>query len=364
MKKALLQTALLLAGLVLFAQPSQAQQQLPAKFANDPVAKALGPEVFNAALKEGSLHIYGSETVQDFMNARKKAFEDRFGIKIEPTIGTQRKVVDRLRTEISVGKPVCDVIAVTDQYMLEVYPLNMLEKWRPPGRELDNISKEVFPTDPEGFWWPAGVSAQGLAINTDMVKKEDFPKSYWDIADPKWKGKVAIRDPRSAAGGAWMFLHFYTRPDLGIDYIKKLKATADPFILSGQVDQLRDAVLLGRFAIGFNGRGELARDLPKGSPVAFHVPQEGLAWTPQSIALVKDAKRSNAGKVFLTWFYDEIDNLQAWSNTSRPIPHPQITPEVPEMSLTAYPLMPGIPGKLLGEPDFFFKEMEQIFGKR
>ncbi len=349
---------------ILGSGPAPAQQ-LPARLANDPVAQALGPDVINAALKEGVVNWYGSDTTMDFLNAgRKKAFEDRFGIKIEVLGAPLRRIVDRVRTEISVNNLVCDVLAVTDTYMLEMYPQDMLEKWRPLGRELANIDPNVFPSNPEGYWWPAGISAQALAVNTDMVKAADMPKSYWDIADPKWKGKVAMRDPRSAAGGAWQMLHIYLHPDLGINYIKKLKETVNPFILTGQIDQLRDAVLLGQFPIGFNGRGEIIRDVPKRAPIAFVVPKEGLAWTPQSIAIVKGAKRMNAAKVLLTWFYDDVENLQVWSYTSRPIPHPKVKLDIPEMNPSNYPVMKAIPGEILGNPDFFFNEMETVFGKR
>ena len=112
-------------------------------------------------------------------------------------------------------------------------------------------------------------------LDTNMVKPEDYPKSYWDIVDPKWKGRVAIRDPRSSGGGAWHMLGIYNTEGMGIDYIKKLKATVEPFIVRGGSRKLRDAIARGQFALGFSGRGENIRDLPKGTPVKFVVPKEG-----------------------------------------------------------------------------------------
>lgn len=359
----ILLTALLM-GTGTAAVPAQAQESLPAKFANDPVAKALGPEIFNKALKEGQVNWYGADVTDSFLQAGgKERFEKRFGIKIIPTIGRLREQADRIRTEQSVGKPIADMFDGNDQYMLELHGLGFLQQWRPPAPELDRINKKAFVRDPAGFWWPVYLSAQALLVNTNMVKEADIPKSYKDLLDPKWKGKVAARDPRSSSGGGWQFLHFYVEPTLGIDYIKKVKEIIDPFILTGGSEQARDAIATGRFALGFGGRGENIRDLPKGTPVKYVVPKEGLAWTPASMTLLKGAKNENAAKVVMTWFY-EVPQLKLWSEASRPVPHPDATPPIPEMSVSDYPLMDPIPAQLLAKPNAFFKEMEQTFGVR
>ena len=104
-------------------------------------------------------------------------------------------------------------------------------------------------------------------------------------------------------------------------------------------------------------------DLPKGAPLAFIVPKEGLAWVPSSIAIMKAAPHPNAAKVLLTWFY-EMEQLQLWSSVARGVPHPDIRPPIPQMSVTEYPLMRRIPDEMLANFDPFFKQMEQVFGIR
>jgi iron(III) transport system substrate-binding protein len=358
---------ILFSGTLLLAMSAPgvlAQEKLPARLANDPVAKALGAKIINAAIKEGKVVWYGGNTGQDFMDAGgKKRFEKRFGIKVEIVSGRLRGMTDRIRTEAAVGRLTADVYEANDQYMLELHSLGRLEKWRPPAPILNEIPKAVFVREPVGYWWPVHMSAQAIVVNTKMVKPEDYPKSYWDIIDPKWKGKVAIRDPRSSGGGAWQMLNIYAQPGMGLDYIKKLKAIVAPFIIRGGSRRIRGAIARGQFALGFSGRGEFIRDLPKSAPVKFIVPKEGLAWTPSSITLLKGAPHPNAGKVSITWFY-EIENLQLWTENGRPVPHPKIKTPIPEMSVTDYPLMKKIPEKWLGKPNFFFKEMEKIFGVR
>ena len=347
----------------LAVQPAAAQDQLPAHLANDPVAKALGPAVINAAIKEGAVNLYSGTTTRDFLQSGGQAnFEKRFGIKVKPLTTELRKLVDRIRTEISVGRVVADIFEGNDQYMLELYRLNALAKWKPPAPELDRISKEAFVIEPQAIWWPTHISAQGLVVNPNLVDPKEI-QSYWDVINPKFKGKVAIRDPRSSGGGAWHMLGIQNTPGLGADYIVKFKSTVEPFILSGGSNVIRDAVVRGQFAIGFSGRGDFFQDLPKGAPLAWVVPKEGLAWTPSSIALINGAPNPNAAKVFMTWLY-EVKQLQFWSDQGRPIPHPDVTSPIPEMSLAGVKLMTRIPDEQLDQPNFFFKEMEKVFGIR
>ena len=251
-----------------------------------------------------------------------------------------------------------------DQYHMELYRAGVLEKYTPPAPALAAYDKTVFTKDPVGYWTPLFISAQALIVNTNLLKKEEYPKSYLDILNPKWKGRVATRDPRSAGGGGWQFLQMYDNAKFGAEYIRKLKEIVDPFIVPGGSRDMRDAVLTGRFPLGFSGRPEFLTDVPKGSPLAYLVPKEGVTWLPHSTALIKNAPHPNAAKVAMTWFY-EIPNLQLLAKEGgRMIPHPKIKMPIPEMELSNNIMMEGIPAAHLADPSFFFKEMEKIFGRR
>src|SRR6186997_1859600 len=81
--------------------------------------------VINAAIKEGAINLYSATTTRDFLQAGGQAnFEKRFGIKIKPLTAELRKLVDRIRTEISVVRVVADIFEGNDQYMLELHKLN------------------------------------------------------------------------------------------------------------------------------------------------------------------------------------------------------------------------------------------------
>ena len=350
-------------ALMLVAATARGQDQLPAKFANDPVAKAVGPQIFNAALKEGSVVWYGATSSDAFLNGGGiERFEKRFGIRLEQVQGRLRALTDRLKTEGAVGRVSADVFQANDQYLLEVHKEGLMAKWKPPAPELDKFDPNSFVRDPEGYWWPVQISAQALVVNTKMVDPSEI-KSYWDLVNPKWQGKVVTRDPRSAGGGLNQFMGFMVEPSLGMDFIKKFVEVTKPVIIQGGTSATRDAVIRGQFAIGLNGRGEFMLDLPKGAPLAFVVPKEGQAWTPSSIGMLEKAPHPNAAKLLLTWFY-EFPQLQLWTEVARGLPHPDVKEKVPEMSISSYPLMKRIPEDVLEDSDGFVKQMETVFGIR
>jgi iron(III) transport system substrate-binding protein len=356
-------SVLALSGAFLLPAAAWADAGLPAKFQNDPVAKALGPTIFNAALNEGKVTWYGATTTHDFLVAGgKQRFEQRFGVSIELINGQLRNLTDRLQTESAVGHLQGDVFLGNDEYMIELYNNNILEKWRPPAPELAHFNPSSFVQNPSGYWWPVQISAQALIINTTMVGPNEI-KSYQDLLNPKWQGKIVMRDPRTLDGGGAQMLCIANDPALGIDYIKKLVAIAKPVIIQGGTDATKDAVSRGQFAIGFSGRGEFMRNLPADAPLKFIVPKEGLAWTPSSIAIIQNSPHQNAAKLLETWFY-ELAQLQLWASVARGVPDPNVHPPIPEMSVTAYPMMAPISEAQLGNLDPFFNQMEQIFGVR
>ena len=108
-----------------------ASASAPAQLANDPVAKALGADVMNAALKEGRVHWYAGDNTAEFFKAGgKAAFEKRFGIRIEPLAGRLREHTDRVRAEQAAGRVNVDIFDGVDQYLMELHRYGALEKFQ------------------------------------------------------------------------------------------------------------------------------------------------------------------------------------------------------------------------------------------
>ena len=74
--------------------------------------------------------------------------------------------------------------------------------------------------DADGFAVVTRILVSPIAYNTDLVKKEDAPKSFADLLDPKWAGKMVKAHP--AYSGTIMNSTFQCARDLGWDYFEKL----------------------------------------------------------------------------------------------------------------------------------------------
>ena len=264
-----------------------------------------------AAKKEGKLNLYvGRYGSEPLLNEFRKDYPE---IKIASVNGTGNSLATRILTESRSGKVVADLYsggANTDY--------NLLYK----GKVLDSIkSALILPevldqtkwhggshayADPEGeqiFIYLANPSSSGLYYHTGLVDPKEF-KSYWDLLNPKWKGKMVSQDPTGTGLGATL-VFFYNHPELGPEFIRRLFGTMD-MTYGRDRRQITDWLANGKFVICLG-----CRDAPKakgqGLPVDEFVSgewKEGehISTGGGSISLIKGAPQPNAARVFINWF--------------------------------------------------------------
>ena len=151
-----------------------------------------------------------------------------------------------------------------------------------------------------------GQSRVDVAYNTQSVDAATI-KSYWDILDPKWKGKIVSFDPMHGAAGTTMRFIYYN-PKLGREFLKRLFTETDVTI-SRDSRQMGDWLAGGRYAFAvLNGisRMDLGKARDQGLPVFWFGPKdldEGAAITAASggVALFNQAPHPNAARVAVNW---------------------------------------------------------------
>jgi ABC-type Fe3+ transport system substrate-binding protein len=140
------------------------------------------------------------------------------------------------------------------------------------------------------------------AYNSNLVNPAEV-KSYWDILQPKWKGKMAAFDPRDR-GHIQRMRALYYNSNLGAEFLRKLFEEMD-LTLARDQRQLLDWVAGGKFSIYLFATGSDVEDGKKqGLPLGllYGEPKEGyLTGQFGHIALVKQMPHPNAAKVFLNW---------------------------------------------------------------
>lgn len=146
--------------------------------------------------------------------------------------------------------------------------------------------------------WRA-VPYTAACINTSLVKANEL-KSYWDLLNPKWKGKLVSQDLRIGSARNQMYA-IYIREDLGPKYLTRLYTEMD-ITISRSLPQISDWIAGGKFAIAL-GCIECQDMAAKGLPVApIHL--DGLAAVgagTDPAAFLASAPHTNSAKIFLNW---------------------------------------------------------------
>jgi iron(III) transport system substrate-binding protein len=180
--------ALLPAAICAFAAagPLRAQQADVAS-----LAQYEGPDreqrLAKAAKAERELMLYSSLVVED-LTALATAFEKKYGVKMRYWRAGSEKVVQRIVTEARAGRFDFDVVETNGPELESLYREKVLQKAASPH------FKDLLPDAirPHREWIGDRLNMFVQAYNTNLVKKDQVPKSYQDLLDPKWKGKLGI----------------------------------------------------------------------------------------------------------------------------------------------------------------------------
>jgi iron(III) transport system substrate-binding protein len=262
-----------------------------------------------AAKKEGqvTIYIYRYEgLLQDF----KREYP---GITVQAVTGRGSEMSNRIMAERRAGKFITDVYSGgTNSLFNTLYKGKALDPLKPllvlP--EVTDTSKwygnEHRYADPEGkyiFAFIGSASSSQLSYNTNLVNPKEF-KSYTDLINPKWKGKIVALDPRDTGLGATMQFYFYS-PQIGPEYMKKFFGGMDNTYAKNW-QQMTNWLAQGKFAICM-GCKDSQRAKNQGLPVddfdTTHW-KEGSSFSAGggSMAYMNQAPHPNAAKVFLNWF--------------------------------------------------------------
>lgn len=263
-----------------------------------PPAEAITPALIEAAKKEGKCTFY---TAMDLQFAEKlgKDFEAKFpGINVRVERSGAERVFTRIGQEYSSNVHAVDVVNTADQSHCIVWKKNGWIAPYLPEEVVKHYDKEFY--DAEGFEVVTRVLVSPFGINTDLVKMADAPKSFADLLDPKWAGKMVKAHP--AYSGTIMNATFQVARDLGWEYFEKL---AKQRVM--QVQSATDTpkkLALGERAIMIDGAGYLViRDKEAGKPVDVIYPTEGTPVATSPSVVFKAAPNPNAARLFFNWMH-------------------------------------------------------------
>jgi iron(III) transport system substrate-binding protein len=265
-------------------------------------------KVLAAAKKEGQVTVYisGYEAV---LPEFEKEYPE---IKLISVSGRGSQLAQRLITERRGDKYLADVFnsgGVTTHGQL--YMAKVLDPIKPALilPEITDTSKwyqkrhHYNDTENQYVFSYVGSATYGAVnYNTKLVDVKDF-KSYWDLLNPKWKGKIVSRDVRMPGPGSGNHRLFYHHPEIGPSFIRKLYGEMDTTLFR-DYRQGPDWLAVGKFAICFSCDVDVLKQ--KGLPVDTVGPnvfKEGGGLVQQfgTVTLVNRAPHPNAARVFINW---------------------------------------------------------------
>jgi iron(III) transport system substrate-binding protein len=261
-------------------------------------AEPITPALVEAAKKEGKLAFY---TAMDLAFAERlaKSFEEKFpGITVRVERSGAERIFTRIAQEYGGNIRVVDVVNTADQAHCIVWKRN---GWLAPYLP-EEVAKHFEPRfyDPDGLHITTRILISPIAYNTNLVKREEAPKSFADLLDPKWAGKLVKAHP--AYSGTIMNATFETARDLGWGYFEKL---AKQRVM--QVQSATDTpkkIALGERAVMVDGAGYLViRYKEEGQPVEIVYPEEGTPLAGGPSAVFKGAPNPNAARLFQNWMH-------------------------------------------------------------
>jgi iron(III) transport system substrate-binding protein len=265
------------------------------------VASYSGPDrnqrLTDGAKKEGTLTLYSSAVIDD-TNAITAAFEKKYpGVKVQLWRGSSEDILRRAVTEAHGGRYDFDVAETAGTEMEGLEREKLLQVMSSPVL-ADLIPQAVVP---HRAWVVDRMSIFTAAYNTTIVAAADVPKSYDDLTDPKWKGKLGVE----ADDGNWfMSMADSMGEDKALALFRKIVATNGMSVRKGHT-LLGNLVVAGEVPLALTVYGYYVNELKsKGAPVGGTVLAPGYA-LPTGIATSAKAPHPNAAALFMDFYLSE-----------------------------------------------------------
>ena len=261
------------------------------------LAQETTPAMVAAAEKEGKVVWYTAVDVK-VAEAIKKIFRaDYPKIDVDVERSGSERVFQRINQEYQANIKNVDVVNSSDaSHFLFWKQQKLLASHTPP----DALRFPAQHRDPEGCYatWRASLSVMGY--NTNLVKEAEAPKSYADLLDPKWKGKLAKSHP--SYSGTSLTGTYALSKALGWDYFEKLSKQG--------VQQLQSttatpkSIASGERAVMVDGNEyNMFIEIDAKSPVKIIYAQEGTPFVTSPTAIFAAAPHPNAARLFQNFLY-------------------------------------------------------------
>jgi iron(III) transport system substrate-binding protein len=256
--------------------------------------------LIEGAKKEGELTFYTSAPVDD-MAVLTEAFEKKYGVKVRVWRAGSENVLQRAVTEARAGRFDVDVIDTNGPEMEGLHREKLLQEVKSP-YIADLIPQAILP---HREWVGSRLNIFTAAYNTRLIKKEDLPRSYADLLNPKWKGKLGIE----AEDFDWFSGVIGDLGEArGLKLFRDIVATNGISVRKGHT-LLTNLVVSGEVPLAltvYNYKAEQLKN--KGAPIDWFAFPPAIA-RPNGVGMLRRAPHPHAAVLFFDFMLSDAQNL-------------------------------------------------------
>jgi iron(III) transport system substrate-binding protein len=258
------------------------------------------PNLIAGAKKEGTVTVYSSATVDDLL-AIGAAFERKYGVKVRLWRASSESIVQRAVTEARGGRFDADVFETGALAMESMHRERLLQEAK------TSALSDLLPAAirPHREWIGTRFNVYVAAYNTGLVGKDELPRSYDDLRDQRWRGKLGVEaDDSDWFGGIIGALG----EERGFELFREIVAANGVSVRKGH-SLLANLVVSGEVPFALTIYAYRAEQLRKsGAPLAWIVIPPGVARF-EGAAIARRAPHPNGAALFLEFMLTDAQDI-------------------------------------------------------
>jgi iron(III) transport system substrate-binding protein len=256
--------------------------------------------LIEGAKKEGAVNIYSSVTVDD-MKVLTVAFEKKYGVKLQAWRSSSEDILRRAVVEARGGRFEVDAIETSAAEMESLHREKLLQEVKSP--HIADLTPAALM--PHREWIGDRLNIIAAGYNPNLVRKEEVPKTYQDLLDPKWKGRLGIE----ADDAVWFgTLVTAMGEEKGLKFFRDLVRTNGLSVRKGHT-LLANLIISGEVPFSLTVYHYKAEQLKNsGAPIEWYVLPPGIARFLGS-GVLKRAPHPHAAILFLDFMLSDAQQL-------------------------------------------------------
>lgn len=254
-----------------------------------------------AQAPEKELVVYASIPAE-IVDLVAKEFGEKHGVKVSSVKSGTGDLLNRLRAERN--RPAADVMWAGFAGGGKSAP-DLFEQYR--SKELSNLHPAMV--DPSGFNTPYGATSMVIMYNSKLVRPEQAPKTWADLAKPEWKGKIVHADPSKSSAAytaLTIWLQLYGRNDAGWKMVEDMTRNMTIVLRSSLVFQ---QVGQGEYPIGVTYEEGAFKYVLAGAAGIIY-PADGTIVHPEGMFMVKNARNPVNARRFADYLLSKDVQIQ------------------------------------------------------